>query len=75
MTEEQIQYLKDNNIAYSPSLFKYMQWKYPDQPAESHFKRYLSYLRLRAYRNYGWVDSEHLEEWAKDWFERITNND
>lgn len=75
MTEEQIAYLREHDIPYSPSIFKWMQWRYPERSNESHFKRYLSYLRLRAYRDFTWEDSERLEEGAKDWVERLMKND
>jgi hypothetical protein len=66
LTEEQIQYLKDNNIAYSPSIFKYCKCSFP---------KYLGIMRLAAYRVFGWEDSAFVEEGAKDWVERIVNND
>ena len=53
MNNEQIAYLKQNNIPYSPSLFKY---------AKSNFKKYCAILRLAAYKNMGWEDSDRIEE-------------
>ena len=53
MTEEQIQFLKDNNIPYSPSLFI---------SKDSNFRKYCAYLRLAAFRCFGWEDSEYVEE-------------
>jgi hypothetical protein len=32
-------------------------------------------MRLAAYRVFGWEDSAFVEEGAKDWVERIVNND
>lgn len=66
MTEEQIQYLKDNDIPYVPSLFKYCNYN---------FRKYLAILKLCAYRAFKWEDSEFLEEGAKEWVERICNDD
>lgn len=53
MTEEQIAYLKENDIPYSESLFIY---------AGRNFKKYLKILNLAAYRSFGWEDSKKFEE-------------
>lgn len=72
MTEEQIQYLKENDIPYSPSIFKYCQFKYS---SEISFIKYCSYMKLPAYRVFKWKDSAFVEEGAQSWVERICNND
>lgn len=53
MNDEQIAYLKQNDIPYSPSLFIY---------AKSNFKKYCAILRLAAYKKMGWEDSDLIEE-------------
>ena len=53
MTEEQIAYLKENDIPYSESLFIYVG---------KNFKKYLSILKLAGHRAFGWDDSEKFEE-------------
>lgn len=54
MTEEQIQFLKDNDIPYCPTAFRVI--------CQNKFRKYLKYMQLCAYRNFGWEDSELLEE-------------
>lgn len=66
MTNEQIQYLKDNDIPYSPSLFKYCKYSFP---------RYLGHMKLTAYRVFGWKDSDFIEEGAREWVERLYKDD
>lgn len=53
MNDEQIAYLKQNDIPYSPSLFIY---------AKQNFKKYCAILRLAAYKQMGWEDSDRIEE-------------
>lgn len=53
MSNEEIAYLKEHDIPYSPSLFKY---------AKCNFKKYCAILRLAAYRKMGWNDSDAIEE-------------
>ena len=53
MTKDQIQYLKINNMPYSSSLFFILH---------SNFKKYCATMKLPAYRDFGWEDSERLEE-------------
>lgn len=53
MSNEEIAYLKEHDIPYSPSLFKH---------ANNNFKRYCAILRLAAYRQMGWEDSDRIEE-------------
>lgn len=53
MNEEQIAYLKQNNIPYSPSLFIY---------AKQNFKKYCAILKLASYKAMGWEDSELIEK-------------
>lgn len=53
MSEEQIAYLKENDIPYSESLFIY---------ADRNFKKYLKILNLAAHRSFGWEDSKKFEE-------------
>lgn len=53
MSNEQIAYLKQNDIPYSESLFIY---------ANRNFKKYCAILRLAAYRKMGWNDSDAIEE-------------
>lgn len=66
MTQEQIQYLKDNDIPYSPSIFKY---------CKNSFAKYLGYMKLAAYRPFKWADSEFVEVGAKNWVERLMKDD
>lgn len=53
MSNEQIAYLKQNDIPYSESLFIY---------ADKNFKKYCAILRLAAYRKFGWNDSDAIEQ-------------
>ena len=53
MNNEQIAYLKQNDIPYSESLFVY---------ANKNFKKYCAILRLAAYRKMGWNDSDTIEQ-------------
>ena len=53
MNNEQIAYLKQNDIPYSESLFVY---------TNKNFKKYCAILRLAAYRKMGWNDSDTIEQ-------------
>lgn len=57
MTEEQIQELKDLDLPYCPSAFESLKGNFP---------KYKGYMKLRAFRVFGFAGSEELEEAMKD---------
>ena len=59
MTEEQIQELKALDLPYCPSVFHHYR---------GHFKKYCAYMCLHDLRQYGWNDSEHLEEFFQNFY-------
>lgn len=56
MTSEQINFLFENNLPYSESLFIHVN---------KSFKRYQAILRLAAYKHFTWRDSDIIEETYK----------
>jgi len=56
MTHEQINFLFENNLPYSESLFIHVN---------KSFKRYQAILRLAAYKHLTWKDSDIIEETYK----------
>lgn len=52
MTEEQIAMLKAMDLPYCPSAFIY---------CKENFNKYLGYIKLRAFRVFGWEGSALLE--------------
>ncbi len=56
MTHEQINFLFENNLPYSESLFIHVN---------QNFKRYQAILKLAAYKHLTWKDSDIIEETYK----------
>ena len=56
MTHEQINFLFENNLPYSESLFIHVN---------QNFKRYQAILKLAAYKQLTWKDSDIIEETYK----------
>lgn len=56
MTHEQINFLFENNLPYSESLFIHVN---------KNFKRYQAILKLAAYKDFTWRDSDIIEETYK----------
>ena len=52
MTEEQIQELKELDLPYCPSAFQYVK---------GNFRKYKAYIKLAAFRVFGFAGSEDLE--------------
>jgi len=52
MSREQLSELKEEDLPYCPSAFLY---------CEGNFKRYKAYIKLRAFRVFGWNGSADLE--------------
>ena len=70
MTEEQIQELKSLNLPYCPSAFQYLK---------GNFRKYKSYMKLAAFRAFGFAGSEDLEfgmgeHWRKHKYDEVCKN-
>lgn len=52
MSFEQLSELKEENLPYCPSAFLY---------CKGNFKKYKAYIKLRAFRAFGWDGSADLE--------------
>lgn len=52
MSREQLSELKEEDLPYCPSAFLY---------CKGNFKRYKGYIKLRAFRVFGWNGSVDLE--------------
>ena len=52
MTAEQMLELQEENLPYCPSAFIY---------CKGNFKKYKAYIKLRAFRAFGWDGSADLE--------------
>ena len=52
MSREQLSELKEEDLPYCPSAFLY---------GKGNFKRYKAYIKLRAFRVFGWNGSADLE--------------
>ena len=70
MTEEQLAKLKEMDIPYCPSAFRYNYFI---------FGRYINYMRLASFRDFKWKDSEYLEQtmgrnWTKGYYIKLRRN-
>ena len=52
MTDEQMFELREEDLPYCPSAFIY---------CKGNFKKYKAYIKLRAFRVFGWAGSADLE--------------
>lgn len=52
MSYKQLSELKEENLPYCPSAFLY---------CKGNFKKYKAYIKLRAFRGFGWDGSADLE--------------
>lgn len=66
MTEEQIQELKELDLPYCPSAFQYVK---------GNFGKYKAYMKLRAFRVFGFAGSEWLEEAQGENWRRFSTRD